>query len=272
MLETIKPGVPRGFFHDLRDRFAWWRRPMIASASAGALRFRPRLWPTLATLAALAVLLGLGTWQVQRLHWKEGLIAERAAQLAVPPAPLPADAEDWRAFDFRRVSVTGAFRHDLEQLFGAYAVDGQFGQHVLTPLVRQDGLAVLVDRGWVPADKAHPATRRAGELQGEVAVTGIARYRADARPGWFTPDNQPGQRIWYWYDLPALEATVGMKLAPVVVEADATPNPGGLPIGGQTVIALPNNHLQYAITWYGLAVVLVAVYVAFSLQRPEERG
>ncbi len=218
------------------------------------------------------MLLGLGTWQVERLHWKEGLIAERAAQLAVPPAPLPATPRTGAPSTSAGSVSPATFRHDLEQLFGAYTVDGQFGQHVLTPLVRPDGPAVLVDRGWVPADKAHPATRREGELQGEVAVTGIARYRADARPGWFTPDNQPGQRIWYWYDLPALEATVGMKLAPVVVEADATPNPGGLPIGGQTVTALPNNHLQYAITWYGLAAVLVAVYVAFSLQRPEERG
>jgi surfeit locus 1 family protein len=236
------------------------------SASAGALRFRPRLWPSLATLAALALLLGLGTWQVQRLHWKEGLIAARTAQLAAPPAPLPATAADWRGWDFRKVTVRGTFRHDLEQRFGAFTVEGQFGQHVLTPLVRPDGAAVLVDRGFVPADRAAVETRRQGEIPGVVEITGIARYRGAERPGWFTPANQPADRSWYWYDMRALAQTVGLELLPVVVEADATPNPGGLPIGGQTRIELPNNHLQYAITWYGLAAALVVVYVAFCFQ------
>jgi surfeit locus 1 family protein len=236
------------------------------SASAAAQRFRPRLWPSLATLAALAVLLGLGTWQVQRLHWKEGLIATRAAQLAAPPGPLPATAADWRGFDFRKVSVRGSFRHDLEQLFGAYSIDGQFGQHVLTPLVRPDGAAILVDRGFVPSDRAPIETRRQGEVAGPVAITGIARYRGTDRPGWFTPANQPGRRIWYWYDMPALTRATGLDLLPVVVEADATPNPGGLPQGGQTRTELPNNHLQYAITWYGLAGGLIGVYIALCFE------
>jgi surfeit locus 1 family protein len=238
---------------------------------AGALRFRPRPWPTLAALGALAVLLALGTWQVERLHWKQALIAEREAQLAAPPEPLPAETDDWRAWDFRRVTVAGDFDHDREQLFGVAAVDGRVGHHVLTPLIRADGPPVLVDRGWVPADQAHPAARRQGQLEGQVEITGIARYRGDGRPGWFTPDNEPEQRLWYSYDLPALEAAVGLELLPVVVEADAMPNPGGLPIGGQARLALPNDHLQYAITWYGLAAGLVAIYVAFSLERGGRR-
>jgi surfeit locus 1 family protein len=236
-------------------------------ADAGALRFRPQLWPSVAAAVALAVLLALGSWQVERLHWKEALIAERAAQLAAPPEPLPAQTDDWRAWDFRRVSVAGEFRHEEEQLYGIEAVEGRVGHHVLTPLVRPDGSALLVDRGWVPADRAHPAARREGQLEGEVEITGIARYRGADRPGWFTPDNQPDERLWYSYDLPALEAAVGMELLPVVVEADATATPGGLPQGGRTHLELPNNHLQYAITWYGLAGALVAIYVAVSLER-----
>ncbi len=233
-------------------------------ASLGSRSFRPRLGPSVATLAGLLMLLGLGSWQVQRLHWKEGLIAARTAQLAAPAEPLPAAAADWRAWDFRKVSVRGSFRHDLEQRFGAFTVEGQFGQHVLTPLVRPDGAAVLVDRGFVPADRAPVETRRQGETPAPALITGIARYRMGDRPGWFTPANQPRERIWYWYDLAALAQAVGLELLPVVVEADATPNPGGLPLGGQTRVELPNDHLQYAITWYGLAVALVAVYIAFS--------
>ena len=239
--------------------------------TASALHFRPRLWPTLAALGALAVLLALGTWQVERLHWKQALIAERAAQLAAPPEPLPAETAAWRAWDFRRVTVAGELAHDREQLFGVAAIDGRVGHQVLTPLVRADGPAILVDRGWVPADQAHPAARRQGQLEGEVAITGIARYRGADRPGWFTPANEPEQRLWYSYDLQALAAAVGLELLPVVVEADATPNPGGLPQGGRTRLALPNRHLHYAITWYGLAAGLLAIYLAFSLERGARR-
>ena len=138
---------------------------------------------------------------------------------------------------------------------------------VRLPLLREDGPAVLVDRGWVPADRAHPAARRDGQIEGPVTVTGIARYRGADEPGWFTPANEPEQRMWFSYDLPALERALGLSLLPVVVEADDRPNPGGLPLGGLTRIELPNNHLQYAITWYGLAAALLAVYVAFGLRR-----
>jgi surfeit locus 1 family protein len=237
------------------------------NADAGALHFRPRLWPSLATLGALIVLVGLGTWQVERLRWKEDLVAARSAQLAAPPVALPAQSEDWPGWEFRRVELSGRFRHELEQLFGASTHAGRLGHHVLTPLVRDDGTAVVLDRGWVPTDQAHPAARREGQIEGPVTLTGIARYRGDDRTGWFTPANEPDQAMWFSYDLPALEQATGLTLLPVVVEAGDQPNPGGLPIGGLTRIELTNNHLQYVITWYGLALTLVAVYLAFSLRR-----
>jgi surfeit locus 1 family protein len=240
--------------------------PIVVPAGAGR-RFRPRLWPTLAAAAGCAVLLALGTWQLERLQWKEELIAARTTQFAAPAESLPASSPDWAAWDFRKVRAGGTFDHDREQLFGTYGSDGVVGHHLLTPLIRPDGAAVLVDRGWIPADKAHPAAHRAGQPAGAVEVGGIARYRADETPGWFTPDNQPAQGLWFGYDLPAMEQALGLELLPVVIEADATPNPGGLPVGGQTVIDLPNNHLQYVITWYGLALALLAIYVAFSLER-----
>ena len=138
--------------------------------------------------------------------------------------------------------------------------------------IAPDGKAVLVDRGWVPANWSSPASK--GDSGGEDAarVMGIARYRADDRPGWFTPDNQPAAGVWYWYDMPALSRALGLELLPVVVEADATPNPGGLPVGGLTRTELRNNHLQYAFTWYALALALVVIYVAFSCRREAERA
>ena len=148
-----------------------------AAAEAGPLRFRPGLWPSLATLLGLILLAGLGSWQVERLHWKEGLIAERAARLAAPATPLPA-AADWPAWDFRKVELRGTFRHDLEQLFGASTHEGRLGHHVLTPLLREGGSAVLVDRGWVPTDRAHPAARREGQIEGPVTITGTPLSQA----------------------------------------------------------------------------------------------
>ena len=244
------------------------RAPHIVAAGR---RFAPGLRPTVAAFFGLLVLLGLGTWQLERLGWKRALIAERQAQLAAPAEPLPATAADWRSWNFRRVTLDGEFRHELEQLFGVAALDGRVGHHVLTPLVRPGGAAVLVDRGWVPADRAHPATRREGQPAGPAEVAGVARYRGDDQPGWFTPDNRPAQSLWYWYDLAALQRALGLELLPVVVEADATPNPGGLPIGGQARAELPNNHLQYAITWFGLAAGLLGVWIGFGLARGRRR-
>lgn len=229
----------------------------------------------LTAFAGTLFLLGLGTWQMQRLGWKEALIAEREAGLAMPAAPLPGDLDDHEraeAFDFRTVTVKGRFRHDLEQLYGAKARGNVLGHHILTPLVTDAGTAVLVDRGWVPADKAHPASRPDGQLGGEVTISGIARYRAADRPGMFTPDNEPATGRWYHYDLDAMAEALDIELLPVVIEADETAVPGGLPIGGRTEIVLTNNHLQYAITWYGLAAGLIGVYIVFRRQHRARPG
>lgn len=230
--------------------------------------------PILVVTATL-LLLGLGTWQMQRLAWKEAVIEQREAGLAMPAAPLPRDVdglEEARAFDFRTVTVTGSFRHDLEQSFGAKARGGVLGHHILTPLVPEQGPAVIIDRGWVPADKVHPASRPEGQLAGTIEVSGIARFRAADRPGAFTPDNDPDAGSWYHYDMAAIAAALGIELSPLVIEADDTPNPGGLPIGGRTLIALANNHLQYAITWYGLAAALVGVYIVYRRQNRARPG
>jgi len=216
-----------------------------------------------AVALGLTLLLGLGTWQLHRLAWKQDLIAKRAAKLEAPPVALPDHAADWSALDFRRIEARGVFRHDLAQVFGFTTRAGEPGHHLLTPLLRVDGGAVLVDRGWVPQDWRTPAS----EARGRTTVTGIARYRADDAPGWLTPDNEPDAGRWYWYDMAALEDALGLELLPVVIEADA--GAGGAqrpPIGGQTRVELPNNHLQYAITWYALAAALLGVYVAYSLR------
>lgn len=241
---------------------------MTAASTTDAGRSRPGALLSLACLGAFVLLCGLGTWQVERLGRKEALIATRTARLEAPAVPLPPDLADPAAWEFRRVRVSGVFDHGAEQLFGVEAVDGRVGPHLLTPLRLDDGRALLVDRGWVPEDAKDRAVRPATLPPGRVTVEGILRHRADDRRAWMTPDNRPETRRWYWYDLPALGRATGTRPLPLVLEAAGRPG-GGLPRAGRTRVELPNNHLGYAITWYGLAATLAGVYVAFGFRRKE---
>jgi surfeit locus 1 family protein len=223
-----------------------------------------RLLPlTLGALAGFAVLIGLGTWQVQRLHWKEGLIAERTAATSAPPVALPRSVEAARPLEFHRVEVKGVFLHDREvPVHGIERRSGGAGYLILTPLRLADGAVVLVERGWVPTDKREAATRAQDNPPGEVSVEGFLRLAPAEKPGWFVPANDPSRREWFWIELPTLARAAGVPEAlPFYVEAGSAPNPGGLPVGGQANTDLPNDHLQYAITWYALAAALAVIYL-----------
>jgi surfeit locus 1 family protein len=230
--------------------------------------FRPRLWPTVFALPAVLLLLGLGIWQVQRLHWKEGLIAERRAATSAAPVPLPRGSAVSPDMEFRHVFARGVFLNDKEILVYASPRIGKAGFDVLTPLVETDGRIVFVNRGFVPVGRRNPATRAAGEIAGPVHVEGLLRLPPRGKPNWFVPDNDPGRNRWFWIDLPKMAAADGLKrVAPFYVDADARPNPGGWPQGGLTRVRLPNNHLQYALTWFSLAVALLVIYVLYHRDR-----
>ncbi|KAB2875537.1 MAG: SURF1 family protein [Bauldia sp.] len=216
-------------------------------------------------LAAFAVLLALGTWQVQRLHWKEGLIAtidERIASAPRPLAEIEARLADAGDVDYWPVTVSGTFRHEGERHFFA-THRGQSGYFVFTPLALGDGRLVLVNRGFVPFDRKDPASRAEGQVEGVQTVTGLARNRVEEKPNSLMPDNDPAKNIFYWKDLDAMASSAGVGTREdylgFFIDADDAPNPGGLPVGGVTLIDLPNSHLQYAVTWYGLAAALAGV-------------
>ena len=228
-------------------------------------RFRFSWGLTLASLPVLGVLIALGTWQVERMQWKRGLLAERAQRLSAPPLNLPSVFPIPGALEFRRVQAQGRFLHERELYLGNRPRNSQAGYHVITPLLRADGSAVLVDRGWVPLDRKLPQSRAAGQLDGQIVVQGIARLPSE--PNMFTPKNQVEGNFWFTIDPPEMARAAGLpSVLPIYIEAGPQANPGGLPIGGQTDATLPDNHLVYALTWYALALALVAVYVLRSMK------
>jgi surfeit locus 1 family protein len=237
-----------------------------------SLGFRPRLVPTLFAVPIVLVCLGLGAWQVQRLYLKRDLIAQRQVAVSAPPIAPPRTAAKTRQLEFRHVAVNGVFLHDKEIYLGASSGAGLVGYQVLTPLREADGRVIFVNRGFIPSELKDPARRAAGQLPGTVQVVGLLRMPPPSRPNWFLPDNRPDRNYWFWVDLPAMAAADGLSdVAAFYIDADATPNPGGWPKGGVTNLDLPNDHLQYAITWFALAVAMVAVYVVYHRQT-DRRG
>lgn len=249
-------------------------------------RFRQAglVWPTLCMLPALGVLIGLGVWQMQRKAWKDVVATSiRAHSEMEPPPGLDQLTGKPGSIDYARVRVTGAFVHAQERYL--YAPDPRQGPgyHVYTPLKLSDGSQVYVNRGFVTEALKEPARRPQGQVAGQVAVTGLIRLPGEK--GYFTPDNDPARNIWYWRDIPAmfgcadgrpgtscLSAAEWQKrakqLAPFSIDAELIPpNTGGWPKGGTTILNIPNRHLEYAITWFGLAATLIGVYLVFAMGR-----
>lgn len=220
----------------------------------------------LAVCAALAFagFFALGTWQVERRAWKLDLIARVDQRVHAPPADAPG-RERWpqvnaAADEYRRVHLAGTFLHDKETLVQASTRLGA-GFWALTPLRAADGSIVLVNRGFVPPEAQSRSARAATEPVGETTVTGLLRITEPH--GGFLRKNQPGEGRWFSRDVQAIAAARGLDgVAPYFVDADAAPSAPGAaptwPAGGLTVIAFPNSHLVYAITWYGLALMVLA--------------
>jgi surfeit locus 1 family protein len=230
------------------------------------MTFRPYPGMTIACALVFAALSALGFWQLERLQWKLALIARVDSHMTAAPVSLDrVMALPQEEAQYRRVTLEGRFDHAREAYVFTTA-DGAPVYHVLTPLRTDDGRTLMVDRGEVPKEKLSPATHAAGNIAGETQVTGV--WRLPDAPGAFTPAPDLAHRIWYSRDLKSIAAADRLTLAaPVVVEADATPNPGGWPKGGQTVVTFRNQHLSYAVTWFGLALGLLGIWFAYHISR-----
>ncbi|WP_244490762.1 SURF1 family protein [Aureimonas frigidaquae] len=240
-----------------------------------------RFWSALLCgCLALAVLIGLGAWQVERLYWKEGLIAHIDARIHGPAATIDeivaAEAQTGD-IDYRPVTLTGRFIHDAERTFLSTR-QGTAGWNVFTPLVVEGGrYAVFVNRGFVPYALKDPQSRAAGQVEGQVAVTGLARNAEHNKPGgFFLPDNDPQQDVFFWRSIPdmavGLDLPEGAQLLDFTIDAGEGAAPGGYPVGGQTVVTMPNNHLEYAITWFGIAAALAVMLAVMVVSQWRRRG
>lgn len=208
------------------------------------------------------VLLGLGTWQVKRLHWKEALLARIAAAERAPPVPLAG-----APVPFTKVAVDGRLRDDLAARYGAEVRDlpsgPQLGAQLIVPLERTDGPPVLADLGWIPDSRSQPPVRSAGT----VTVTGY--LFPGRKPGLFSAPDDPAARRFYTLDPAAIGVALGLHgVAPFVLVAMGPAPAAGYPVPAQHLPRPPNDHLSYAITWYGLAAALMVIFWVWARKAP----
>jgi surfeit locus 1 family protein len=242
--------------------------------NAASVKRRSWLGLLIPAVLAFAALVALGTWQIERKAWKEGLIAALNEKLAAPPVALPPPAS-WAGLDaardeYCRVKFTATFDHGRETL--VYAAASSFrpdvtapGYWIFTPARLTDGSFVMVNRGFVPEANKDAATRAAGQIAGPVEIAGTLRWPEARR--WFSPADDVPHNVWFTRDPLAIADAKDIRpVAPFYVEQESPAPPGGFPQPGKLVVNLPNNHLGYAITWYGLALVLVVVFAAYAFK------
>jgi surfeit locus 1 family protein len=231
------------------------------------MKFRPFLWLTIVTLPALLMLIGLGSWQLQRLQWKNDLISSFEARSAADAIPIPAANAELDDLEFRNLALNGVFLHERETFLTGRTYEGNAGFHVVTPLLLDDGRIILVNRGWVSEDYRDPAKRAFSQITGQISVLGILR-----RPGvkgYFVPENEPENGFWFTLVPSEINEHLGLGDAAIdefYADALRTSDVVTLPIAAKTKLNLRNAHLSYAMTWYGIALALIGVYLAFHYQ------
>jgi len=220
-------------------------------------------------LLAFLFLAGLGTWQVYRLNWKQGVIEQIAYNNKLEPLAFKSPKELNTDHIYRRVSLAGEFIHDSEiHLFtGSHKKVRGSGYNIFTPLILDTGGVILVDRGWVPHDLKKAANRLESLVSGKVIIDGM--LVAGEGQATFTPDNDIEKNIWFWLDINSIVAIAKLELPMFDVRATAMGLGGDLdyPIMADGEVAIRNDHLQYAITWYALAIALLVIYVLVFLKR-----
>jgi len=228
--------------------------------------FKPRLWPTLATIPMLIFLLQLGFWQVERLEWKLSLLDKIEARAKGAPVALPLDIVDIDELEYLRVLVTGTFDNEHELTMYSVGPNGQPGYDLYTPLVISDEKQIIINRGWVPEQLKEVNTRPDSQIHGEISVTGLLRKPWGKL--WYGPENEPDNNMWFYGDVINMSKTMKISNSfAMYLYAEKELNNNRFPIAGRTEFNIVNNHLDYALTWFGLAIVLVGIYLIAHIKK-----
>ncbi len=227
-------------------------------------------------IVSIAILTTLGSWQVARLKWKEDLIARTNARVASEPRPLQQVELLWsqkRDVDYMPVKLQGIFNHQHE-LYYYNTWNGKTGWNVITPLILSDNRIVLLNRGFVPTTLQDKNSRQSGLVDGMVEIEGLARNPVLEKPNSLIPDNQLRQREFFWKSYPQMAKLAGTgdvnQVLPFMIDQGKNNIEGGYPVGGTTRIIFSNNHLQYAVTWYGLGLALFFIGSTFLYSRRKQ--
>lgn len=216
--------------------------------------FNPPLAATILSLTLLAVLVSLGVWQLHRLEWKTALLSDIRTRMEKTAVPLPENIDNPDAWEYRRVTMAGQFLNDNEFLLRPRTLDGVNGYHMLVPFRRLSGGIVFVNRGWV-SDELMPKAVRPGGLQ---QIEGIVQL---PHKTYFTPPNAPPKGEWYWADLPAMASAANLASPAPVIVSISTRKPGVYPAGGTVTVNIRNDHKQYAIFWFTMALVSQVIFI-----------
>ena len=228
------------------------------------VRPRPVAW--FFFLLAFGTTVFLGSWQVKRLHWKQGLeTALAAANAQAPLTTLPSDYAALEPLQFRKVTLKGRWLAQEFHLTPRYWRD-QFGYAILTPLKLADGRIVLINRGWVPGKKKELATRPETKIAGSATVQGLVRVDRDRN--YFTPYNQPEKNLWFGRDIENMAAWGELaRVIPATVDLIGPQDMKKLPVPSDGTIRLRNDHLSYIITWFGIALGILVIFVLYHRKK-----
>ena len=222
-------------------------------------------------ILGLVTTVTLGTWQIERLEWKEALIsAIEEAQESEPHPGLPTDAATIKDLEFYYVMLNGAWLPSHEFTIAVRYFQGKLGYHIVTPFQLSDGRVVLVNRGWVPSEKKEPESRPETAVAGEQTITGMLRYGADRNA--FTPISQPEKNMWFARDVAGMVAHAGIENAvpEVTIDMIGAQDRRILPVPFSGQIKLRNDHLSYIITWYGIALGMVVIFLVYHRKKRGE--
>lgn len=218
---------------------------------------RRMIFPILLGLSGLVVLIGLGIWQVQRLHWKRDVLAQISARIDADPVTMPAQPVE-SADEYLNVRIIGNLLETPIHVLTSQKPDGP-GFRVIQPLMLDTGQRLLVDLGYIPE-----AEKDVQAFVGDVTVTGALLW-PNEQDG-FTPAPNLTENIWFARDLPAMAQTLGTD--PILIVAAAT-QPSLAPKLSPVTIDIPNDHFGYAVTWFSLAAVwgMMTVYALWRIKR-----